>query len=246
MLGADRRREVYDIVRRRRSATVAELAGALAVSVQTVRRDLDVLGEQGLIERVHGGAVVADGPPAGVDEGAAPERSFVHADENRRWADLRRHPRLREDRHEWGPRMNAQELHLRSLVAAGLEVADCTGFTVADVESRMEELAEAVMGYLLWQRDTEPLSGQERERVERIGGSTDPSSVDYLCEWAGRLFRSMRPVEALAIRFEAAYPQLGEAGRVEPEPWGDPKPAPALPGLTYCAAPSTLKPQRRR
>ena len=114
--------------------------------------------------------------------------------------------------------MNAQELHLRSLVAAGLEVADCTGFTIGDVERRIEELAEAVMGYLLWQRDTEPLSGQERERVERIGGSTDPSSVDHLCEWAGRLFRSMRPVGALAIRFEAACPQSGEAVSVEPGP----------------------------
>jgi DeoR/GlpR family transcriptional regulator of sugar metabolism len=84
MLGADRRREVYDILRRRRSATVAELAGALAVSVQTVRRDLDVLGEQGLIERVHGGAVVPDGHTTGAVEGAAPERSFVQADEKRR------------------------------------------------------------------------------------------------------------------------------------------------------------------
>jgi len=83
MLGADRRREVYDYVRRHGSASVAELAGELAVSVQTVRRDLDALDEQGLIERVHGGAVAAE-PASATVEGAAPERSFLHADEKKR------------------------------------------------------------------------------------------------------------------------------------------------------------------
>lgn len=83
MLGADRRREAYDYIRRQGSASVAELADELAVSVQTVRRDLDALHEDGLIERVHGGAVATAGNGATV-EGAAPERSTLRADEKQR------------------------------------------------------------------------------------------------------------------------------------------------------------------
>lgn len=81
MLGADRRREAYDYIRRHGSASVAELAGALAVSVQTVRRDLDVLDEEGLIERVHGGAVAANGAALERDEA---ERATLHFEEKRR------------------------------------------------------------------------------------------------------------------------------------------------------------------
>jgi DeoR/GlpR family transcriptional regulator of sugar metabolism len=85
MLGADRRREAYDYIRRQGSASVAELAGALAVSVQTVRRDLDALHEDGLIERVHGGAVATDSGNGGaILENAAPERSTLHSDEKQR------------------------------------------------------------------------------------------------------------------------------------------------------------------
>lgn len=39
------------------SVSVAELAGQFEVSVATIRRDLDLLEEQGLVARIHGGAV---------------------------------------------------------------------------------------------------------------------------------------------------------------------------------------------
>jgi DeoR family fructose operon transcriptional repressor len=42
-------------------ATVETLAGAVAASPATVRRDLQVLEREGVIERVHGGARIADG-----------------------------------------------------------------------------------------------------------------------------------------------------------------------------------------
>ena len=61
MLSVERRREVHEYVRLRRSASVAELAEALGVSVQTVRRDLDDLEGEGVLERVHGGAVWVEG-----------------------------------------------------------------------------------------------------------------------------------------------------------------------------------------
>jgi DeoR/GlpR family transcriptional regulator of sugar metabolism len=55
-----RREDVSDYIRRRRSASVTELAAALQVSAQTVRRDLEVLATDGVVRRVHGGAVALD------------------------------------------------------------------------------------------------------------------------------------------------------------------------------------------
>lgn len=83
MLGADRRQEAYEYIRGRGSASVAELADSLRVSVQTVRRDLDALHEEGLVERVHGGAVVADGDGEGIEH-ATLERAAEHQREKRR------------------------------------------------------------------------------------------------------------------------------------------------------------------
>lgn len=52
----DRRQAMYDFIMRQGYATINSLAEAFGVSVHTVRRDLDVLAQNGLIERVHGGA----------------------------------------------------------------------------------------------------------------------------------------------------------------------------------------------
>jgi len=47
-------------VRRRGSVRVSELAGLLGVSDMTVRRDLDMLDDAGLVTKVHGGATLRD------------------------------------------------------------------------------------------------------------------------------------------------------------------------------------------
>lgn len=83
MLGADRRQEAYEYIRGRGSASVAELADSLRVSVQTVRRDLDSLHEEGLVERVHGGAVAADGGGASIEH-ATLERANEYQREKKR------------------------------------------------------------------------------------------------------------------------------------------------------------------
>ena len=57
---------ILDGLRSRGSVSVAELARTLAVSETTVRRDLELLEEQRLLSRTHGGAVtrgVATHPP---------------------------------------------------------------------------------------------------------------------------------------------------------------------------------------
>lgn len=50
-----RRRRLLDALERTEFARVVELATAFRVSEITIRRDLDALTEQGLIERFHGG-----------------------------------------------------------------------------------------------------------------------------------------------------------------------------------------------
>ncbi|MEU7855829.1 DeoR/GlpR family DNA-binding transcription regulator [Nonomuraea sp. NPDC049141] len=55
-----RRAELVRHVRERGHATVAELAERFAVSMDTIRRDLDHLAERQLIARTHGGAMHTD------------------------------------------------------------------------------------------------------------------------------------------------------------------------------------------
>ncbi|GAB2614757.1 DeoR/GlpR family DNA-binding transcription regulator [Streptomyces capparidis] len=61
LLAEQRRALILDEVRRRGGVRVNELTRKLNVSDMTVRRDLDALARQGVVEKVHGGAVpVAD------------------------------------------------------------------------------------------------------------------------------------------------------------------------------------------
>ncbi|MBD0743790.1 DeoR/GlpR family DNA-binding transcription regulator [Streptomyces sp. CBMA152] len=57
LLAEQRRALILDEVRRRGGVRVNELTRKLNVSDMTVRRDLDALARQGVIEKVHGGAV---------------------------------------------------------------------------------------------------------------------------------------------------------------------------------------------
>lgn len=56
-LPAQRRARLVEYVRARGHATVAELAEDFAVSMDTIRRDLDYLADRRLIARTHGGAM---------------------------------------------------------------------------------------------------------------------------------------------------------------------------------------------
>ncbi|WP_370071924.1 DeoR/GlpR family DNA-binding transcription regulator [Streptacidiphilus sp. MAP5-3] len=57
LLAEQRRALILDEVRRRGGVRVNELTRKLNVSDMTVRRDLDALARQGMLEKVHGGAV---------------------------------------------------------------------------------------------------------------------------------------------------------------------------------------------
>jgi DeoR/GlpR family transcriptional regulator of sugar metabolism len=62
-LAPQRRQRILDIVSAHRAARLEDLSQALGVSMATVRRDLDELASQGLLHRVHGGAVATERPP---------------------------------------------------------------------------------------------------------------------------------------------------------------------------------------
>src|SRR4051812_44046800 len=59
-LPAKRRTEILRIVKQAGQITVTEMSVKFDVSLDTIRRDLDVLAEQRLISRIHGGAVPAE------------------------------------------------------------------------------------------------------------------------------------------------------------------------------------------
>lgn len=59
MLAELRRQKIMEELHCRGGVRLSELSELFAVSEMTVRRDLDALEESGLVERVHGGAVLA-------------------------------------------------------------------------------------------------------------------------------------------------------------------------------------------
>lgn len=63
MIPAQRRAKILDLVRRQGGASIDHLAGHLGASTSTVRRDLNLLTNQGYLERSHGGATVRTLPP---------------------------------------------------------------------------------------------------------------------------------------------------------------------------------------
>jgi DeoR/GlpR family transcriptional regulator of sugar metabolism len=56
--------EIVKILRQEGTIRVASLAGLLAVSEMTVRRDLEILSEAGVVEKFHGGASLVGRPTA--------------------------------------------------------------------------------------------------------------------------------------------------------------------------------------
>lgn len=53
----DRRKQIADLVRQQQTITNAEIMSRFDISIETVRRDLESLEQQGFLRRVYGGAV---------------------------------------------------------------------------------------------------------------------------------------------------------------------------------------------
>ena len=77
---AQRHGAILELARRTGSVTVDDLAAKLAVTPQTIRKDLNVLARRAMLDRVHGGAVVA----SGVDNIDYAERRLVASESKAR------------------------------------------------------------------------------------------------------------------------------------------------------------------
>src|SRR5688572_17848022 len=85
MLIVERQTRLLDILRRRRTAMLEDLARELEVSASTIRRDLEQLESRGLVERTHGGAVYrGEGSGAGQPSPALTERMQERVEEKTR------------------------------------------------------------------------------------------------------------------------------------------------------------------
>jgi DeoR/GlpR family transcriptional regulator of sugar metabolism len=83
LISAARRAEVLQWVQSHGVVQVNELARSLGVSPSTIRRDLSQMEVEGLLRRVHGGAMVEEGPAV---EPQHRERAIAAAAEKRRIA----------------------------------------------------------------------------------------------------------------------------------------------------------------
>jgi DeoR/GlpR family transcriptional regulator of sugar metabolism len=57
MVPAERQKQILELIEKRNSISVVELCQLLEVSDMTIRRDLRILSNRGLLERVYGGAL---------------------------------------------------------------------------------------------------------------------------------------------------------------------------------------------
>ncbi len=82
MLNEERKRIILDITNKRKSVSVNELMEELKASESTLRRDLNDLSKQGLIKKVHGGALALDETVETQDKSVS-ERTTLNADAKR-------------------------------------------------------------------------------------------------------------------------------------------------------------------
>jgi DeoR/GlpR family transcriptional regulator of sugar metabolism len=80
-----RHQQIYNIIQSKKSVTVAFLVKTLYSSPTTIRRDLEILEKNGLLNRVHGGAVIAENS---FTEMSQDFREFVNSDRKKIIANL--------------------------------------------------------------------------------------------------------------------------------------------------------------
>ncbi|MFJ6196955.1 DeoR/GlpR family DNA-binding transcription regulator [Micromonospora sp. NPDC092111] len=81
MLAPQRQSAILELIRQRGGVRVSHLVSRFGVSDMTIRRDLEVLAERGLVDKVHGGATLA-GPGSAEEPGFA-AKSVRQQDEKR-------------------------------------------------------------------------------------------------------------------------------------------------------------------
>jgi DeoR family fructose operon transcriptional repressor len=80
VLPAERRRRIFERILAKHTVSVSELAESFGVSAMTIRRDLQALEEEGMVQAVHGGA---KSTPQSPFELSFAQRELVEADAKR-------------------------------------------------------------------------------------------------------------------------------------------------------------------
>lgn len=77
MLPIARRNKIKELIIEKKSVTVAELSNFFDVTEETVRRDLQMLEDEGFLTRIYGGAYISDGVQNDVDVNL---REYIHVE----------------------------------------------------------------------------------------------------------------------------------------------------------------------
>lgn len=83
LLAVDRQKKILEILQAEKSIRNSELVKILNVSLETIRRDLDILEKEGLVEKVHGGAKFKESEKKEI---VYSERVLKNVDEKRKMA----------------------------------------------------------------------------------------------------------------------------------------------------------------
>lgn len=150
MLGAKRQHFIMEALGRDGAIKVVDLAADLGVSLMTIRRDLDVLENDGLLRRVHGGAVI----PSITDTPAST-----------------RDARDTEAKRQIGARA-------AELVAPGSAIFLGSGTTVAALARSLVGQALTVVTHSLLVVDA--FRNDESTTVHSLGGRLRPSTMSFV------------------------------------------------------------------
>ncbi len=83
MLSEERQQRILDIVTKKNSVTVQQLTEELSISESTIRRDLAELDAQGLLTKVHGGAIARNITFATKDDSVTKRKEYHREDKQR-------------------------------------------------------------------------------------------------------------------------------------------------------------------
>ena len=191
MLAQQRQASILDRVRRHGGARVADLVRVLGVSDMTIRRDIEVLAERGLVAKVHGGAVAV--------EGATDEPGYAAKSEQQR------------------PEKVAIAKAAASLVKPGSAVGVSAGTTTAALARELIDVPElTVVTNSIPVADVFYHHGRRDQTVVLTGGTRTPSDAlvgPVAQEAAARINLDMLflGVHGMSSRAGFTTPNLSEA-----------------------------------
>jgi DeoR/GlpR family transcriptional regulator of sugar metabolism len=152
VLAQQRQASILDRIRREGGARVADLVRVLGVSDMTIRRDIEVLAERGLVAKVHGGAIAIDG--------TTDEPGYAAKSEQQRAEKL------------------AIAREAAQLVRPGSAVGISAGTTTAALARELVEVAElTVVTNSIPVADVFYLHGRPDQTVVLTGGTRTPSDA---------------------------------------------------------------------